>query len=74
MSGPPLCSRLLNFYTPVRPVRQKLASLRIHAFLWVKVDVKVATLRPFRQFLYPGPPCASKVGLILSQYVKSLHF
>ena len=29
------------------------------------MDVDVATLRPFRQFLYPGPPCASKIGLIL---------
>ena len=30
----------------------------------VKVDVDVSTLRPFGQFLYPGPPCASKIGLL----------
>ena len=52
----------------VLPVRET------HAFLANKVDVDVATLRPFRQFLYPGPPCASKVGLILSQYMKSMYF
>ena len=63
MSRSPLCSRLLNFYTPVRPARQKLASSSesMHFFA-VKVDVAVATLRPFGEFLYPGPPCASKIG------------
>ena len=33
-----------------------------HAFVAVKVDVDDTTLRPFRQFLYPGPPCATKLG------------
>ena len=33
------------------------------------MHVGVATLQPFAQFLYPGPPCASKVGLLFFVFV-----
>ena len=33
------------------------------------MHVEVATLQPFAQFLYPGPPCASKVGLLFFVFV-----
>ena len=33
------------------------------------MHVGVATLQPFAQFLYPGPPCASKIGLLFFVFV-----
>ena len=33
------------------------------------MHVGVATLQPFAQFLYPGPPCASKVGPLFFVFV-----
>ena len=33
------------------------------------MHVEVATLQPFAQFLYPGPPCASKIGLLFFVFV-----
>ena len=78
MSMSPLCGRFTNFYIPVRPVRQKLATStpkpQKPVFFAVKVDVDVATLRPFRQFLYPGPPSASKIGHCSSKTTKTMHF
>ena len=42
---------------------------RIHAFLRVKIDVKVATVQQFVQFLYRLPPSASKNWFLSWIYV-----
>ena len=60
-----------KFATATQNDRKKRIFCAIFAFGFkstckyaVKVDVDVSTLRPFGQFLYPGPPCASKIGLL----------
>ena len=40
----------------------------------VKVDVDEAIPEPFGYFLYPSPPYAPKIGPMLSQGMKSMHF
>ena len=52
---------------PVKVLRFLAVSVGFHeicAFFAVRVDGDFATLQPFGEFLYRGPPCASKVSLL----------
>ena len=46
----------------------------IQAFLAVKVNVDVATLRPFCHFLEGGPPWATKKSTLYGHCAESIRF